>query len=232
MYNYSPLNSPDAPQYHNMNRQQHSTIHNMNYDLNKQGSAHNSSVGHEGRTPYFGPSQPWQPVQHMPVTQPVQYTPAMQPAQHTPAMQPAQHTPAWPPVQHTPTIKPVEHTPIMQQSQAFGQYRTKESWQQIQPTVVYQPLQTTQRLNGTYEANYQTNLTAQQPSSQPIYTMSQTQLPTGNIIYGHVPLRPVGQDQQQTDIAPQKLFNGNNVAKSVSKHIGGKCKTRHSTAKI
>ena len=66
-YNYSPLNSPDAPQYHNMNRQQHSTIHNMNYDLNKQGSTHNYSVGHEGRrTPYFGPSQPWQPVQHMP----------------------------------------------------------------------------------------------------------------------------------------------------------------------
>jgi hypothetical protein len=62
--------------------------------------------------------------------------------------------------------------------------------------------------------------------------MSQTQLPTGNIIYGHVPLRPVGQNQQQTDIAPQKLFNGNNVAKSVSKHIGGKCKTWHSTAKI
>jgi hypothetical protein len=28
----------------------------------------------------------------------------------------------------------------MQQSQAFGQYRTKESWQQIQPIVVYQPL--------------------------------------------------------------------------------------------
>jgi hypothetical protein len=49
----------------------------------------------------------------------------------------------------------------MQQSQAFGQYRTKESWQQIQPTVVDQPLQTTQRLNGTYEANYQTNQTAQ-----------------------------------------------------------------------
>ena len=103
----------------------------MNYDLNKQGSTHNYNVGHEGRTPYFGPSQPWQPVQHMPVTQPVQYTPAMQPAQHAPA---------WPPVQQTPTIQPVEHNPIMQQSQAFGQYRTKESWQQIQPTVVYQPL--------------------------------------------------------------------------------------------
>jgi hypothetical protein len=49
--------------------------------------------------------------------------------------------------------------------------------------------------------------------------MSQTQLPTGNSIYGHVPLRPVGQNQQQTDIAPQKIFNGNNVAKSDSKHI-------------
>jgi hypothetical protein len=38
--------------------------------------------------------------------------------------------------------------------------------------------------------------------------MSQTQLPTGNSIYGHVPLRPVGQNQQQTDIAPQKLLFG------------------------
>ena len=79
-YNYSPFNSPDAPQYHNMNGQQHSTIHSMSNDLNKQGSGHNNSVGHEGRTPYFGPSQPWQPVQHMPVTQPGQYTPSMQPA--------------------------------------------------------------------------------------------------------------------------------------------------------
>ena len=61
----------------------------------------------------------------MPVTQPVQYTSAMQPAQHAPA---------WPPVQQTPTIQPVEHNPIMQQSQAYGQFRTKESWQQIQPT--------------------------------------------------------------------------------------------------
>ena len=137
------------------------TMHSMSYDLNKQGSAQNYSVGHEVRTPYFGPSQPWQPVQHMPVTQPVQYTPAMQPAehapacqpvQHTPTMQPVEHTPAWQPVQHTPvmqpvqhaptwqlvqhtpTIQPVEHTSIMQQSQAYGQYRTKESWQQIQPT--------------------------------------------------------------------------------------------------
>ena len=66
----------------------------------------------------------------------------------------------------------------MQQSQAFGQYRTKESWQQIQPTIVFQQLQITQRLNGTYETNYQTNQTAQQPFSKPIYTMSQTQLPT------------------------------------------------------
>lgn len=74
-------------------------------------------------------------------------------------------------------------------------------------------------MNGTYEANYQTNQTVQQPFSQPIYTMSQTQLPTGNSIYGHVPLRPVGQNQQQTDIAPHKLCNGNDVAKSDSKHI-------------
>ena len=95
----------------------------------------------------------------------------------------------------------------MQQSQAFGQYQTKESWQQIQPTIVFQPLQTTQRLNGTYDTNYQTNQTFQQPFSQPIYTMSQTQLPTRNNIYVHVPLRHVGQNQQQTVIAPQKLFN-------------------------
>ena len=115
-YNYSPRNSPDAPQYHNMNGQQHSTMHSMSYDLNKQGSAQNYSVGHEVRTPYFGPGQPWQPVQHIPVTKSVQYTPVMQPAQHAPTMQ------------------PVEHTPIMQQSQAYGQFRTKESWQQIQPT--------------------------------------------------------------------------------------------------
>jgi hypothetical protein len=107
----------------------------------------------------------------------------------------------------------------MQQSQAFGQYRTKESWQQIQPTIVFQPLQTTQRLNGTYETNYQTNQTVQQPFSQPIYTMSQTQLPTGNSIYEHVPLRQVGQNQQQTVIALHKLFNGNDVDKSDSKHI-------------
>jgi hypothetical protein len=40
-YNYSPHNSPDAPQYHSMNGQQHSTIHNMSYDLKKQGSANN-----------------------------------------------------------------------------------------------------------------------------------------------------------------------------------------------
>jgi hypothetical protein len=79
-YNYSPLNFPDAPQYHNMNGQQHSTIHSMSNDLNKPGNGHNNSVGHEGRTPYFGPSQPWQPVQHMPVAQLGQYTPAMQPA--------------------------------------------------------------------------------------------------------------------------------------------------------
>ena len=107
----------------------------------------------------------------------------------------------------------------MQQAQVVGQYRTKESWQQIQPTVGYQPIQTIQRLNGAYEASYQTNQTIQQPTSQPIYTMSQTQLPTGNSIYGQVPLRPVGQNQQQTDIAPHKLFNRNDEVKSNPKHI-------------
>jgi len=143
----------------------------------------------------------------------------LQPEQHTPAWQPAQHTPAWQPEQHTPTMQPVEHAPLMQQSQAVGQHRTKESWQQIQPTVGYQPIQTTQRLNGAYEASYQTNQSIHQPTSQSIYTMPQTLLPTGNSIYGQVPLRPIGQNQQQTDIAPQKLSNGNDEVKSNPHHI-------------
>jgi hypothetical protein len=66
--------------------------------------------------------------------QPVEHTPAWQPVQHTPVMKPVQHAPTWQLVQHTPTRQPVEHTSIMQQTQSYGQYRTKESWQQIQPT--------------------------------------------------------------------------------------------------